>query len=49
MWVCLLGWLFCLASPLAHAVMLQPGLWVLRSCYMMVDGHQLPVLKFMLG
>ncbi|AIZ34988.1 MULTISPECIES: DUF3617 domain-containing protein [Pseudomonas] len=41
---------FGLGSPLlAHAQMLQPGLWELTTSDMQVDGKQLPDMQFMLG
>ena len=40
----MLAWFFCLATPLAQAQMLQPGLWELTSSDMKVDGQQLPDL-----
>lgn len=45
----MLAWFFCLATPLAQAQMLQPGLWELTSSNMKVDGQQLPDLQLMLG
>lgn len=39
----------CLATPLAQAQMLQPGLWELTSSNMQVDGQALPDLQLMLG
>ncbi|RML51514.1 hypothetical protein APX70_00254 [Pseudomonas syringae pv. maculicola] len=45
----MLAWMFCLATPLAQAQMLQPGLWELTSSNMKVDGQQLPDMQLMLG
>ncbi|MCV4273623.1 DUF3617 domain-containing protein [Pseudomonas capsici] len=44
-----LALMFCLAAPVAHAQMLQPGLWELTSSNMQVDGQALPDLQLMLG
>ncbi len=38
-----------LSAPLAHAQMLQPGLWELTTSNMQVDGKPLPDMQFMLG
>lgn len=44
-----LALLVCLASPLASAQMLQPGLWELTTSNMQVDGKALPDMKVMMG
>ncbi|MCY1395637.1 hypothetical protein D3C76_198520 [compost metagenome] len=44
-----LAMLVCLASPLASAQMLQPGLWELTPSNVQVDGRPLPDMKVMLG
>ena len=44
-----LALLFCLGAPLAHAQMLQPGLWELTTSNMQVDGQPLPDLQLMLN
>lgn len=38
-----------LLAPVAHAQMLQPGLWELTTSNMQVDGKPLPDMQFMLG
>lgn len=38
-----------LLAPLAHAQVLQPGLWELTTSNMQVDGNAMPDMQFMLG
>ena len=38
-----------IGTPLAHAQMLQPGLWEMTTSNMLVDGKPLPDMQFMLA
>lgn len=45
----MLAWMFCLATPLAQAQMLQPGLWELTTSNMQLDGQAMPDMQVMLS